>query len=129
MDNSNAINKRIASIRRLNGYTQSQIADLLGMKASTYSQMERVGKVPTSVILKFSELFKVHPTVILCGEKENEKDNKKHGDSYSLTNLEAFMIKTFRNLSTNDKIAFFRYIEFLGDENKKAKESLPFDLE
>ncbi len=51
------------------GYTQKQVADLLGVDRSTYSYYE-LGKIKPDVktIMKLSEIFKVHYTKILESE-------------------------------------------------------------
>ena len=62
------INTRIASIRKLREYKQSDVAQFLGLKTSTYSQMERKGNITGEMILKLAEIFNVDPMIILCGE-------------------------------------------------------------
>ncbi len=71
------INQRINRLRKAKGYTQADVAELLGIKVSTYSQMERKGGITSDIIIKLSEILKVEPLIILYGENYFEKSNKE----------------------------------------------------
>ena len=59
MDNVN-FNNRIKNLRKERGLTQAQIAELLDIKVSTYSHMEREGKRPSmDIIEKLAKIFAV----------------------------------------------------------------------
>lgn len=62
----NIISKAIKKLRKKRGYTQKQVADLLGLDRSTYSYYE-LGKIKPDVttVMKLSEIFDVHYTTIL----------------------------------------------------------------
>ncbi len=66
------INERIRHYRRLKGFTQTQVAEYLGVKCSTYSQMERKGIITAEAIIKLSELFQIDSNALLYGESEKE---------------------------------------------------------
>lgn len=63
------ISEVIKKLRTKLGYTQKQVADLLGVDRSTYSYYE-LGRIKPDVktIMKLSEIFKVHYTKILESE-------------------------------------------------------------
>ena len=70
------INQRIRRLRKEKGYTQAEVANYLKLKVSTYSQMERKGRINSDIITKLSEVLDTKPLVILYGEDycENPKD-------------------------------------------------------
>lgn len=59
------INQRIALYRKLANLTQTEAAEKMGMKCSTYSQMERKGSISAERLLALSEIFGVKPDVLL----------------------------------------------------------------
>ena len=96
------INRRIASVRKLREYKQSDVAEFLGLKTSTYSQMERKGNITGEMIIKIAKIFEVDPMYIFCGEEKNDIPNQKQESetiAKNLTNLESNIIKIFRNLN------------------------------
>ena len=107
------INARIASIRKLQEFKQSDIAEFLGMKVSTYSQMERNGNITGEVIIKLAEIFRVDSKEILYGE-QTEKPQKLPKDpepeERKLTNLESNIIKIFRTLNKEKQEDICDYI-------------------
>ena len=66
---SNIISCNIRNLRKKTGYTQKQVADLLGLDRSTYSYYE-LGKIKPDVatIMKLANIFGVHYTEILESE-------------------------------------------------------------
>lgn len=68
MPDAETINQRIK--KRINaGYNQRQAAEALGLKTSTYSQMERKGNITTDMLLKLTVLFKTDERYLLFGEE------------------------------------------------------------
>lgn len=61
------INKRIAHYRAVAGYSQAEVAEMLGMKLSTYSQRERVSEPTADFLKKLSVIFGVEIEVLLYG--------------------------------------------------------------
>ncbi len=53
------INRRIAGLRKLAGYTQEQVAEKLDMKRNTYARIEHHGNPSPEMIDKLSKLFGV----------------------------------------------------------------------
>lgn len=64
----NPINQRIAFYRKKAGFTQTQVADSLGIPSKTYSYMERYGKVSGELVKTLARLFGVPAVWILDGE-------------------------------------------------------------
>lgn len=70
---NNEINSRIAKYRKLACLTQAQTAEKLGMKCSTYSQMERKGNIKAQIIEQLAKIFNIDPCVLIFGEEFNTK--------------------------------------------------------
>ena len=67
------INERIARFRKLSNLTQAETAEKLGIKCSTYSQMERKGKISTDTLMRLSEVLGVSPFKLLYGDDRKEE--------------------------------------------------------
>ena len=63
MDRS--INQRIALYRKMANLTQTEVAEKMGMKCSTYSQMERKGSISTERLLVLADILGVTPEMLL----------------------------------------------------------------
>lgn len=68
----NPINERIAHYRKKAGYTQEQVAQLLGIPSQTYSYRELKGKVSGEFVNALARLFGVPAVWILDGESKEE---------------------------------------------------------
>lgn len=129
------INQRIRRYRENTNLTQKQVAELLGIKGSTYSQMERKGKISSEIILKLEKIFGLEEGVLLYGEKKNEeydfsalKNNnltlKKPAfafeveDQMVLSRNEKNYIRILRSLPKED---YNEVITFLDEKYKKNK--------
>ena len=62
------INERIREYRKKRKMTQEEVGEALGMKCSTYSQMERKGKITVEIARKIAEILEVDPDIIMFGE-------------------------------------------------------------
>ena len=62
------INKRVTKYRKKNGMKQYQVAEMLGMKLSSYSQMERLGDISAERIRKLAEIFNMDVRNLLYDE-------------------------------------------------------------
>ena len=71
------INERIRKYRKLKKLSQGQLADKLGIKTSTYSQMEREGNVSADMVLKIADVLDVDPALIFLGVDATPKDVTK----------------------------------------------------
>ena len=71
------INKRIRHYRRIRNFSQTDIAERLGLKCSTYSQMERKGDITCERLIRLSEILRVDATTLLYGEGDYPQYNEK----------------------------------------------------
>lgn len=67
--NGESINKRIARLRKAHGLKQSDMAEKLGLKESTYSQMERQGNITTQKLLDIAAVLNIDANILLYGEE------------------------------------------------------------
>lgn len=130
------INKKVKELRKKRGYIQQQIAEILGMKTSTYSQMERSGKIPVQIILKLADVFNVEAIEIMVPENSGlmidpsnkpfaklAQDAVKSEDFFEeklvLTNREENAIIMLRNLSAEDREKIYNDIKLYHDKKFK----------
>ena len=62
------INQRVKKYRKELFLSQADVAQMLDMKTSTYSQMERMGNITCETLLKLTEILKVDVLKLLYGE-------------------------------------------------------------
>ncbi len=116
------INLRIATYRKLAGYTQAEAARALGLNRSTYGQMELHGNPRYDMILKLSELYNISVDTLLKGIAEpsapatvstpiieappplkEEPDKDISPPAFLPTATEISIIKAYRSLSKQSK--------------------------
>ena len=68
-----SINQRIALYRKMANLTQTEVAEKMGMKCSTYSQMERKGSISTERLLTICKILGVTPEMLLYDNTEGKK--------------------------------------------------------
>ena len=68
-----SINERIRKYRIAKKLKQSELGEKLGLKCSTYSQMERKGTISVEMALKIAKILEIDPGLIIYG---NETENK-----------------------------------------------------
>lgn len=120
------INQRIRYYRKKLGYTQSQVGEMLGIKTSTYSQMERMGNITCEILIKLTEVLKVDALTLLYGKKTPEKQIPKaeeikkdiNGIPFLIAEdlYEKFAVLAIRNLPSENKKEIY---EFVLDKLKK----------
>ena len=135
------INERVKRCRRLADLTQSQTAERMGMKCSTYSQMERNGNISANRLLQLAQIFGVDPDLLLNGEAKDEKNeiadaisNTQKPETQSFrqevvdfttvfvpTNNEVNIIKIIRNLPKDKRDDIISYIEKAYKESRDKK--------
>ena len=123
------INQRVRKYRKDLFLNQSDVAKMLGMKTSTYSQMERMGNITCETLLKLTEILKVDVLKLLYGEdmpkKEMKDINEFKADIDGVGMIvaqdvyEKFAVIAMRNLSQPLKQEIY---EFILDELKNVKE-------
>ncbi len=134
------VNERIAQCRRLSGLTQTDIAEKLNIKCSTYSQMEREGNISANRLYKLAEIFGVTPCYLYNGKepckknipldftsiessnsetvlKQPEPEFKK--DVFVITKKEEKLITLIRNFSKADSDKVMAFIAELNQKDKK----------
>lgn len=84
-ENFNTINKRVAHYRKLANLTQVETAERMGMKVSTYSQMERVGRISGERIVKLAAIFNIDPYLILHNEFDDEAKKEVRSEPQVVT--------------------------------------------
>ena len=65
------VNARIASYRKMAGFTQAQAASLLNMKRNTYARMEKMGRPSPEQLKQIAELYRISVAMLLYGEDFN----------------------------------------------------------
>lgn len=127
------VNERIKEARKAKNYTQSQAGELIGMKCSTYSQMERQGNISVEMALALAKILGADPFYIIFGkpkeklipdftpvpsevltanEPESFLEKIKNGeDELILTHQEKNFIKNYRLLNDTDKLDVRKYLE------------------
>ncbi|MEE1240075.1 MAG: helix-turn-helix domain-containing protein [Acutalibacteraceae bacterium] len=134
-----SINQRIAMYRKMANLTQTEVAEKMGMKCSTYSQMERKGSISSERLLALAEILGVTPEMLLYDPTDNKKldfsgtekaastlsqNNNPFGDSsygpapFITTHKEERIIKIIRNLP---KPQYDEVIDFINSKYKESK--------
>ena len=126
----NTINKRIAALRKSRGLNQEDVAERLGMKPSTYSQMERKGNISADKIVAIANILRVPAIELLYGQDlSNEQiatpsrlhDNSNpfarneeiQDDSLELSPKEKQILTIYRHLPKAKKSEFISFIDNL----------------
>lgn len=134
------VNERIAKYRRLSNIKQRDMAEKLGMKGSTYSQMEREGIVSADRLFQMAEIFGITPCELYNGVEpcksnisnpQTPTDNpstlifqqspmpKIEKEIFTVTKKEENLIKIIRNLSKPNYDKTMKFIEEIYKEDKK----------
>lgn len=119
------------------GYTQKQVADLLGVDRSTYSYYE-LGRIKPDVktIMKLSEIFRVHYTQILESETNyrfsdaNNADVSRLSTDNLINNLtpeEYNVLMAFKVLPKDSKNEITEFINKKFDNFRSTKRKERFD--
>ena len=131
------INKRVTHYRKEARLTQVQVADLIGMKSSSYSQMERLGDISAERIVKLAEVFKIDVRLLLYGQETESPQEPQQpeetetvvlpklpfGMTYiPLKNLERSIITIFRHLTAKQQKSVCNVLDYL---RKSKKTKLP----
>lgn len=134
------INQRIALYRKLANLTQTEAAERLGMKCSTYSQMERKGTISADKLIALANIFNVTPETLLYEapptqskdmdftphesfgkQKLHQHISFMQGNSdtrFAATHKEENILKILRNLPRND---YEEIIQLINEKYKNLK--------
>ncbi len=137
-----SVNERIAKYRRLSNLTQTDMAEKLNIKCSTYSQMERKGIISAERLHQMAEIFGISPCYLFNGEEPCKKEVEESRNNFLqfeasaptfmnqpepprfereifvITKKEENLIKLIRNLSKEN---YNKTIKFIEDIHKKEK--------
>ncbi len=121
------INKRIRQYRKKAGLTQNELAELISMKGSTYSQAEREGIITCELLLKVAPFLEVEPEFLLTGKTfEPPKPiidppppppPPKPTFEEVLSHKERNIIKIFRYMSQEKRNILYKFINELDAKN------------
>ena len=67
-----SINERIKYYRNQKKLSQTELGAKLGLKCSTYSQMERQGSISVPMALDIAKFLEVNPDLIIYGYEKNQ---------------------------------------------------------
>lgn len=91
----------LASARKARGYSQAEIASLLGITQSTYAGWETgTRKIQLSTMIQLSSLLNVSIDMLIGSEKLILPENK---DNFELKESEKNLISTYRKLNREGK--------------------------
>ena len=110
------INRRIRHYRKKSGITQNELAEMLGMKGSTYSQAEREGNITCDLLLRVAPILKVEPEVLLLGENSKEPPKPPitpPEPEHDFTQKEINIIKIFRYMSQEKRNILYKFMNEL----------------
>ena len=124
------LNQKLAKLRNDNHLTQTDVADRLNIKCSTFSQMERNGIISAERFFKMSEIYGVSPCKIFYGYepcKPPENPNilkqpeppKPERTTVVLTKKEENMIKMLHNFSKDNYNRVMKLVQDIYQEGKK----------
>ena len=133
MDRS--INQRIALYRKMANLTQIEVAEKMGMKCSTYSQMERKGSISTERLLVLADILGVTPEMLLYDTPAanqfdfsaaeavtnslNQRSDPFSPAPFIPTHKEESIIKILRNLPKSYYDEVVRFIDQKYKDSKK----------
>jgi transcriptional regulator with XRE-family HTH domain len=124
------INARVRRYRKELHYSQAYVAEMVGLKTSTYSQMERTGKITCEMLLRLANVLNVSAAVLLLGEDCDKKEETypklpKFVNglcTMEVSHREYKIIDIFRHLSVPKKTLVCDYIlEVFHSKSKKSK--------
>lgn len=106
----------IKKLLKLNGYTQSQLANAVGVKPNTVSDWINKGNSPKiEYIYLIADFFNVDINYLFYGSYNN-LDNKVSSSNIKLDKMDLMVIQTFNELNINNQR------EMLNILNKKLEE-------
>lgn len=132
--NGETINQRITRIRKSKKITQKEMAERLGMKESTYSQMERQGNISAQTLLSIAAVLEVDINLLLYGEeglvppekaepivleqRRFELKFEENDDTPKPVTKFDVAVETFRSFNREQQAQVYDLIQKLADEGK-----------
>ena len=122
------INQRVTFYRNRSGKNQEEVAGLMGLKLSTYSQMERDGNISAERLVMLADIFGITVDKLLYGDPSEDVPEPSDGTKpleqpepsvvapppFYVTNSEKTIITILRNLVKKDRDEVIEYIRKLG---------------
>ncbi len=136
----NPLNQRLVKFRKLADLNQTDVAEKLNIKCSTFSQMERSGTVSAERFFKLAKIYGVSPCQIFYGEEPCKKDIipqpavaeipapielhqpapvKPKEQFFVVTKKEENLLKIIRNFSKPDYNRVIEFIDSIYKEQRK----------
>ena len=109
--------QNLAFYRKIAGYTQQQIADMLNINRTTYTKYETGASEPSIEIMKkLSEILKVDINSLFNGEDENAALSDITDEEFVLTAEQRIMLRRYGSLNREDRIEIEKMIHKLSGE-------------
>ncbi len=130
------INRRMAAYRKNAGFTQEQIADMLGMARSNYARIERSGNPSIELLEKLAEIYKIQVERLLKDQvldfsapppsnpilRANDSYLLDTSDLFPITIEEANLLRILRILPQENTDAAMKFINDLYQNRNKKKD-------
>lgn len=132
INENESINERVARWRNERNMTQADLADKMGLKCSTYSQMERNGNITAEKLLIIEKELNLPQGTLLYGEELVPKTDSTltlsepklqfpQEETLLLTNNEKNYIKILRQIPKEDRNEVLNVLQQKFDEYMKKK--------
>lgn len=111
------ISYRVAHYRKLAGFTQSIMAEKLGMELAKYSRLERNGNMSLKTIKQIADILNIDSDILLCDEPSPPEPKS---ELFVLTAKEKALITIFRNLPKKNQNKLCKYaLDLAGSKTEK----------
>ena len=119
------INAKIKNLRQQAGLSQEEVAKRIGMKNSTYSQMERNGRITCEKLIQIAQALEVDVNFVLFETETPKKEINIEEQlvSVNLNNREHNVIKMFRSLSNKKKVIAYEMLYNIMKEEFQYKKA------
>ncbi len=110
------VNQRVKHFRKLLQFTQTNMAERLGIKCSTYSQLERKGNITCERLIEISKILNINIFVLLFGESPTQAHQAM---THILDELEEYKERySFLNNVNSQELNYIKSICYLNKSNR-----------
>ncbi|MBR2040373.1 MAG: helix-turn-helix transcriptional regulator [Clostridia bacterium] len=126
MTEDKIINQRVRELRVSRKVNQKTLGKVLGIKTSTYSQMERKGNISAERLRLIAEYFKVDYNYLLSGEIQEHEFSKEKDINYIYETikqeLKAYYEERYNFLNSfcNAELKSLKTISYLSKPKRRA---------
>ena len=113
------INQRVARYRKLKGFNQTQMADFLNIKTSTYSQKERKGNITAEEIVKIADILAINADILLYGDVAKTNTSVNENEIEQKIRREYISRYAFLERLTTKNISYIKIIFSLKPEQRQ----------